>query len=75
MPSYRVLVGQRTVIETFDAGDDAEAIGLAHRLSQAFPIDESTFATRWGHFRLEKQASHGWQYFFIWVPGDGGRCS
>jgi hypothetical protein len=75
MLSYRLLVGQRTVIETFDAEDDAEAIAQAHELSKAIPIDESTFAARWGYYRLERCEAHEWRYFFVWVPGEGDRHS
>ena len=68
MPSYQLLVGRWTVIETFEAEYDAEAIEQAHRLSNAFPIDESTFTARWGYFRLERWEAYVWRYFFAWVP-------
>ncbi|WNV75164.1 hypothetical protein [Geodermatophilus sp. DSM 44513] len=68
MPSYRLLAGNLTVIETFDAEDDAEAITRAHGLALDFPIPECTFAARWGYFRLERQDGHLWQFFFAWVP-------
>jgi hypothetical protein len=68
MPSYRLLAGNLTVVETFDAEDDAEAITCAHGLSLEFPIPERTFAARWGYFRLERQQGHQWQFFFAWVP-------
>jgi hypothetical protein len=68
MPSYRLLAGSLTVIETFGAEDDAEAIRRANELSVGFPVADCTFAARWGYFRLERQHGCLWQFFFAWVP-------
>jgi hypothetical protein len=73
MPNYRLLAGDFTVIETFDADDDAEAIEWAHRLSLDFPMHERVFAARWGYFRLERR-DHVWAFFFAWAARPGGRC-
>jgi hypothetical protein len=68
MPSYRLLAGNFTVIEAFDAEDDAEAIRCAHGLSMDFPILERTLAARWGYFRLERRQADRWEFFFAWAP-------
>jgi hypothetical protein len=70
MPSYRLLAGSATVLEAFDAEDDAGAIVLAHELSLDFPCEARTFAARWGYFRLERQDGYLWQLLFAWVPRD-----
>jgi len=69
MPRYRLLAGERTVLEAFAAEQDGEAIVRARWLSREFPCEPRTFAARWGYFRLERQQDHVWQFLFAWVPG------
>jgi hypothetical protein len=71
MPSYRVLAGSATVLETFDADDDGEAITCAHHLTLDLPCEERTFAARWVYFRLERQEGYDWRFLFAWVPRGG----
>jgi hypothetical protein len=68
MPSYRLLAGSTTVIDTFDAVDDGEAIDRAHELSLDFPCEAGTFIARWGYYRLDRQEGQLWQLLFAWVP-------
>ncbi|MDK3255753.1 hypothetical protein [Blastococcus capsensis] len=70
MPSYRLLAGRITVLETFDAEDDDEAINCAHKLSLDFPSEAQTFVARWGYFLLERQDGYLWRFLFAWVPQD-----
>ena len=59
-----------TVLETFAADDDSDAIERAHKLSLDLPCEPRTFAARWGYFRLEREDGHGSQLLFAWVPRD-----
>jgi hypothetical protein len=68
MPSYRLLAGNLTVVETFDADDDSEAIDCAHMLSLNLPCEPRIFAARWGYLRLERQDGYLWQFLFAWIP-------
>ncbi|UOY02466.1 hypothetical protein [Blastococcus sp. PRF04-17] len=65
MPSFRLLAGKGTVIETFDADDEAEAIECARRLSLEFPR-RSPLDDQW--LRLERRNGHRWELFFAWRP-------
>jgi hypothetical protein len=68
MRSYRLLAGHWTVVGTFDAEDDAQAITRARELSQHVPTADGAFAARWGYFRLERRHGYVWEFFFAWVP-------
>ena len=68
MPSYRLLAGCTTVIETFDAENDRAAIQSAHKMSLEFGWEPGTFAARWGYFRLERRDALSWLLIFAWVP-------
>jgi hypothetical protein len=68
MPSYRLVAGRGTILEGFDAADDADAIRCAHELSLDFPGVELAEGSG-GYLRLERHDGHCWQLLFGWMPG------
>lgn len=70
MPSYRLLAGDVTVLDTFAAEHDGKAIDCARELSLELPWERASFVVRWRYFRLERQLDEGWRFLFAWVPGD-----
>jgi hypothetical protein len=68
VPGYRLIAGHATVVEAFEAADDAEAIDFARKFAQEFPAATAPDLRERGGFRLEIQDGHGWELFFAWMP-------
>lgn len=68
MPSYRLLAGQGTVVEMFDAADDEEAGRRGRECSVGYERPAPRFGTRFD-LRVERHEDNHWICVFAWVPG------
>lgn len=67
MPSYRLLAGQGTIVEIFDAADDEEAC----RRAREFSVGYERPSPRWGtriDLRVERFDGAHWACIYAWVP-------
>lgn len=67
MPSYRVLAGQGTVVDCFNAPDDTAASRLARELSRGFQRPDTRFGSR-SDLRVERLDGGRWTCVYAWVP-------
>lgn len=67
MPSYRLLAGQGTVVETFEVADDEEARRRGRELSIGYERPGRRWGTRYD-LRVERQSGAHWVCVFAWVP-------
>jgi hypothetical protein len=71
MPTYRLIDGYGSVMETFDAPDDGDAERRARAAADGESRPARTTLGERAEFHLEQRADDGWQMVTTWVPMPG----
>lgn len=67
MSHYRLLAGDGTVVEAFEAADDQRACARGREVARKWADRDHVTAVR-GDFRVERCDGEIWRLIFAWVP-------